>query len=92
MDGNMSMYEFFINKDRSSRPKGVLRKSYFVNMKQIYRRTHIPKCGFSKVARYTSAWVFFCKFAAYFRNTFSKEYLWRAASVKNSMKFRDLQI
>ena len=28
-----------------------------------------------------SAWVFFCKFAAYFENTFSKEHLWTAASV-----------
>ena len=26
------------------------------------------------------AWVFSCKFAAYLQNTFSKEYLWRAAS------------
>ena len=28
----------------------------------------------------TSAWVFSCQFGAYFRNTFSKEHLWRAAS------------
>ena len=28
---------------------------------------------------YTSAWVFPCKFAAYFQNTFSKEHLWRVA-------------
>ena len=27
-----------------------------------------------------SAWVFFCKFAAYFQNTFSQEHLWMAAS------------
>ena len=25
------------------------------------------------------SWVFFCKFAAYFQNTFSKEHLWVAA-------------
>ena len=28
----------------------------------------------------TSAWVFSCKFAAYFQNTFSKKHLWVAAS------------
>ena len=28
----------------------------------------------------TSAWIFSCKFAAYFQNTFSQEHLWRAAS------------
>ena len=27
-----------------------------------------------------SAWVFSCKFAAYFQNTFLQEHLWRAAS------------
>ena len=30
---------------------------------------------------HTSAWVFSCKFAAYFQNTFFKEHLWVAASV-----------
>ena len=30
-----------------------------------------------------SAWVFSCKFAAYFQNTFSLEQLWRTASVSN---------
>ena len=29
---------------------------------------------------HTLAWVFSCKFAAYFQNTFSWEHLWRAAS------------
>ena len=28
----------------------------------------------------TSAWAFSCKFAAYFRSTFSKEHIWAAAS------------
>ena len=36
----------------------------------------MSKCDFNKVAmqldwNHTSAWVFFCKFAAYFQNTFS---------------------
>ena len=46
------------------------------DMQQIYWRTPMPKCGFNKVAKqlywnHTSAWVFSCKFAAYFQNTFS---------------------
>ena len=54
-------------------------------MQQIYRRTPMPKCEFNKVAKqlyqnYTSAWVFSCKFAAYFQNSFSIEHLWMAAS------------
>ena len=37
----------------------------------------MPKCDFNKVAlqlywNHTSAWVFSCKFAAYFQNTFPK--------------------
>ena len=54
-------------------------------MQQIYRRTPMPKCDFSKVAlqlywNHTSTWVFSCKFAAYFLNTFAREHLWGAAS------------
>ena len=45
----------------------------------------MPKCDLNKVAKQlylnrTSAWVFSCKFAAYFQNTFSMEHLWVAAS------------
>ena len=29
---------------------------------------------------HTPSWVFSCKFAAYFQNTFSEEHLWRVAS------------
>ena len=43
------------------------------------------KCDFDKVAKqiywdHTSAWVFSCKFAAYFQNTFCYEHLRTAAS------------
>ena len=38
----------------------------------------MPKCDFNKVA--TSAWVFSCKFVAYFQNSFFYEHLWVAAS------------
>ena len=39
----------------------------------------------------TSAWVFSCKFAAYFRNTFSQEHLWVAASVFNDQCFHNIE-
>ena len=38
----------------------------------------MPKCDFNKYR--TSAWVFSCKFAAYFQNTFSQKHLWVVAS------------
>ena len=40
----------------------------------------MPKCDFNKAANHTSAWVFSCKFAAYFQSNFSKEHVWVAAS------------
>ena len=65
--------------------RGVLRKRFSENMKQIYRRTPMPKYDFNKVAKQlylnrTSTWVFSCTFAAYFQNTLSQEHLWMAAS------------
>ena len=55
------------------------------------------KCDFNKVAKAkqlywnrTLAWVFSCKFAAYFQNTFSQEQLWMAASGQ-SLFLRKLQ-
>ena len=66
-------------------------------MPQIYRKTPMPKCDFYKLTKqrywnHTLAWVFSCKFAAYFQNTFSKEHLWRAASQCPSLEiwYRDL--
>ena len=59
---------------RSSHPEVFLEKRCSENMQQIYRRTPVPKCDFNKVAlqlysNHTSAWVFSCKFAAYFQKT-----------------------
>ena len=56
--------------------RDVLIKRCSENIQQIYKKTLMPKCDFNKVAlqRYlnrTSAWVFSCKFAAYFLNSFS---------------------
>ena len=51
-------------------------KVYSENMQQIHR-TSMLKYNFNKLAwqlywNHTSAWMFSCKFAAYFRETFSK--------------------
>ena len=56
----------------------------------------MPKCDINKVARqlygnHTSTWVFSCKFATYFQNTFSQEHRWRAASETTRIKFSKLQ-
>ena len=63
-------------------PRGVLNKRCSQNMQQIYRRTPMPKCVLNKVvySNHTSAWVFSCRFSAYFQNTFFSEHLWVAAS------------
>ena len=55
--------------------RGVLSKRCSENMQQIYRRTPMPKCDFSKATlqfywNCTLAWVFCCIFAAYFQNVF----------------------
>ena len=55
-------------------------------MQQIYRITPMPKCDFNKVfselyGNHTSAWVFPCKFAAYYQNIIIYKHLWRAASI-----------
>ena len=53
--------------------RGALKKRFSENMQQIYRTTPMSKCDFNKVAlqlywNRTLAWVFSCKFAAYFQN------------------------
>ena len=80
---NLDQQDDFSQKPPSRR---VLSKRCSENMQQIYRRTPMPKCDFNKVAlqlywNHTSAWVFSCKFAAYFQNTFFQQHLVVAASV-----------
>ena len=55
--------------------RDVLRKRCSENTQQIYRRTPMPKSDFNKVAKqlywnHILAWVFACKFPAYFQSTF----------------------
>ena len=56
--------------------RDVLKKNCSENMQQIYRRTPMPRYDLNKVAlqlywNRTSTWVFSCKFAAVFQNTFT---------------------
>ena len=46
----------------------------------------MSKCYFKK--SHLVAWVFSCKFAAYFQNNFSQEQLWVTASGKYKNKFQ----
>ena len=62
-------------KNRSSPLEVFLGKSVLKTMQQIYRRTTMLKCNFNKVANQlywncTLAWVFSCRFDAYFKSTF----------------------
>ena len=70
-------YFYQARKIQKQPPKCVLRKRCSENMQQIYGRTPMPKCvcNFTEIA----AWVFSCKFAAFFQNTF-QEHLYTAAS------------
>ena len=63
-------------KIQKQSPRRVRRKRCFENMQQIYRKTPMPKRYFNKAIlqlyrNHTSAWVFSCKFTAYFQNNFS---------------------
>ena len=41
-----------LGKKKQRQPsRGLLRKRYSENMQQIYRRIHMPKCDFNKVAK-----------------------------------------
>ena len=56
--------------------RGAVKKRCSENIQQIYSGTPMLKCDFNKIAlqlylNRTSAWVFSCKFAAYFQDTFS---------------------
>ena len=71
---------------RSSHPEVFLRKSVL----KIYSKStgehpcrSVISIKFLKQLywNHTSAWVFSCKFAAYFQNTFYYEHLWTSASV-----------
>ena len=67
---------YLLKKKQKLSSRGVLRERCSENLQQMYRRTPMPKCDFSKVAlqlyrNWTFAWLFSCKFEPYFQNTFS---------------------
>ena len=74
-----SHHLLFVKLNQKQQLRGVARKRCSENMRQIYSRAPIPKYDYWNL---TSAWVFSCKFAAYFQNTFSQEHLWVVASVE----------
>ena len=57
-------------------------KMCFENKLEIYRRTPWRGVISIKLQSNTLAWVFSCKFAEYFKKTFSEEHLWMVASEK----------
>ena len=66
-------------------------------MQKIYRRTTVPKWDFNKVAKqlywnHTLAWVFSCKFTAYFQNSFFLKHLWVTASVYSPINCCEMAI
>ena len=63
-----SHHLLFVKLNQKQQLRGVARKRCSENMRQIYSRAPIPKYDYWNL---TSAWVFSCKFAAYFQNTFS---------------------
>ena len=68
--------------------KGVLKICSRFTGEHPCRSVISIKLLWNKVAKqlywnHTAAWVFSCKFAAYFQITFSLEHLWMAASEKN---------
>ena len=48
---------------------------------EVFLRKGILKICGKYVVNHNSIWVLFCKFAAYFQNTFSQEHLWVTTSV-----------
>ena len=75
----ISVYTFLKNLRFCHKQKqpfiGLLIEMCSENMQQTYRRTPMPNFDFNKFAKelywnHTLARVFFCKFAAYFQNTF----------------------
>ena len=67
-------------KRKHSRAKCVIHATKFGQMENhIYKFLHVFANQF--YCNHTWAWVFCCKFPAYFQNTFLEEHLWTAAFV-----------
>ena len=65
---------------RSSHPEVLLQKGV-LKISRKFTGEHPWRSAISQLYwNRTSAWVFCCKFAAYFQNIFSKEHIWTATS------------
>ena len=82
---------------RSSHRRCSVRKGVLRNFAKFTGKHLCQGFLFNKVAglvakqlywNRTSAWVFRCKFAAYFEDTFSQEHLWMTASTYRSYQDR----
>ena len=81
-------YRTFIQQKQSS--KGVLVKRPSESMQHIYRMLQRIFVAKHFCWSRTSAWVFYCKFVAYFQNTFLLEHLWRAAAESDNRRTKML--
>ena len=80
-----------IKYNRSSHPevflwKGVLKICSKFTGEHPCRSAISIKLQSNFCLNHTSAWVFSCKFAAHFQNTFSQEHLWMVASEYNKQQ------
>ena len=66
LKGYLLFYKMYLKWVQKQPSRGAFKKSCSEKVEQLYWNR-------------TSAWVFSCKFAAYFQNTFSKEQVWTAA-------------
>ena len=66
---------------RSSRPEVLLEKGPLKICSKFTGEQPFRSVISVKLLCNTSVWVFSCKFAAYFQNTFSREHLWVVSSV-----------
>ena len=80
-------YRTFIQQKQSS--KGVLVKRPSESMQHIYRMLQRIFVAKHFCWSCTSAWVFYCKFVAYFQNTFLLEHLWRAAAESDNRRTKN---
>ena len=76
---NILLFHFFKNY-RSGHSEVFLRKGV-LKICSKFTGEHLCRSGISIDC--TSAWVFSCKFATYFQNTFSTKHLWMAVSETN---------
>ena len=74
-DINMMFGNLIMRGTSEAVTQSLLKKRCPENMQQIYKRTPMRSAISIKLHNHTLAWVFSCKFAAYFQDTFSQKHL-----------------